>query len=427
MSRVLAGVGVGFAVWVTGCATARQVMPEAERSAPRVAAPVASAPVEVSEAAFRRAVAGLVLDMKWDVARGPTGGEGRRAWLASARGVVDEGPGKAAPSTLRLCEPTSTEECPSLEAPGLTRRRVKALSFALDTVWEGVEEAVGEVMNPVVLRTMVVSLIGTSLVMLVAPEPVTKFAALALTACLVAYLGTGPVWNLGRAFLRLMEESEHAVSDGALKAAGHRFGRVLGDNGARVLVVVALTALGGKTAMGARGPRMPGFAQAAVRAQGEAGFPLAGAMAGEVTSIALPAEGVLNVVLAPTVVAAVAMGPGGVIQGDPDGEVHHICTDKNEVSDTSGGPWTPAFEDVFRRAGMKLSDQANQVRIRGHKGPHPREYHQEVLLRLQSVMRQCRGTASCRDALVGELSQLAKELTTPGTRLRKLITRNPEA
>ena len=411
---------------VTGCAT-RRVTLETGRGESRVYTPVESRPVEVGEAAFRQAVAELVLDMKWDVALEPSGLEGRRLWLASVGGLVAGARGSTT-SSLRLCEPTQDpDECPSLHTESLTERRIRALSFALDTVWEGVEGAVGEVMSPAALRAMVVSMLGTALVMLVAPEPVTKFAALALTACLVAYLGVGPVWNIGQAFLRLMEESERAANEGALKSAGHRFGRVLGDNGARVLVVVALTALGGKTAMAARGPRMPGFTQAAARAQREGGFLLPGVLAGEVRSIALPAEGVLNVVLAPTAVAAVAMGPGGGIQGDPDGEVHHICTDKNEVSDASGGPWTPAFEDVFRRAGMKLSDPANQVRIRGHKGPHPREYHQEVLRRIQFMMRNCRGTASCRDALVGELSQIAKELTTAGTKLRKLITRNPEA
>ena len=36
----------------------------------------------------------------------------------------------------------------------------------------------------------------------------------------------------------------------------------------------------------------------------------------------------------------VALGSGG-IQGDPDGTVHHICTDKNSVSEAEGGPWTP--------------------------------------------------------------------------------------
>ncbi|XWX23385.1 AHH domain-containing protein [Melittangium boletus] len=132
-------------------------------------------------------------------------------------------------------------------------------------------------------------------------------------------------------------------------------------------------------------------------------------------------------VLAPTAVAAVAMGPGSAIQGDPEGTVHHICTDKNEVSEASGGPWTPQFEKLFGQAGMSLGDSANMVRIKGHRGPHPAEYHQEVLRRIVGAMKGCRGQGQCRAALVETLAEVARELTTAGTRLRKLITRNSEA
>jgi hypothetical protein len=66
-----------------------------------------------------------------------------------------------------------------------------ALFFAFDTVWDGVEEAVGDLTNPAALRAMVVSMVGTALVMLVAPEPITKLIAIGLTASLIAYLRTG--------------------------------------------------------------------------------------------------------------------------------------------------------------------------------------------------------------------------------------------
>ncbi|MCY1042661.1 AHH domain-containing protein [Corallococcus sp. bb12-1] len=302
-----------------------------------------------------------------------------------------------------------------------------ALSFALDTVWEGVEEALEDMLNPAALRVMVTSMIGSALVMLVAPEPITKLIALALTASLIAYLGTGPVWNLGQGFLQLMDESRDARNLSALESAGHRFGRVLGDNGARVLVLVALTALGGKEAMAAQGPKLPGFAQASLRARMEGGFQLSNVLAGEARSLSLSSAGVLNVALAPTAVAAVAMGPGSGMQGDPEGDIHHICTDKNEVSDASGGPWTPLYEDIFHVAGMKLGDPSNQVRIQGHKGPHPREYHEEVLFRIRRAMLGCRDSGQCRSALVDELANIARELTTAGTKLRKLITKNPKA
>ncbi|MBL0692971.1 AHH domain-containing protein [Comamonas sp. JC664] len=401
--------------------------------------PVESDPVEIGKEEFKRAVAQLVLDMRLDVAFREVEEDGRRSLLASSEGLVDGARGRSGPSAYeRICQrQDEPHSCLSMLAGGFSlgpsERRMLALYFALDTVWAGVEDAIRDMVNPAALRAMVTSMIGVALVMLVAPEPMTKVIAIALTASLIAYLGTGPVWNLGQGFLRLLDESRDAAGFAELERAGHRFGKVLGDNGARVLVIVALSALGGKSAMASQGPKMPGFAQAASRAQLEGGFQLSGALAGEVQAISISSAGVLNVTLAPTAVAAVVMdegagatpavGVGGRIQGDPDGNVHHICTDKNSVSDANGGPWTPEFEKLFNRAGMKLSDPSNLVRIRGHKGPHPAEYHGVVLRRIRSVMRSCRGVEQCRAALTGELAKIAQELVSKGSEMRVLITK----
>ncbi|RKH32798.1 hypothetical protein D7Y13_07510 [Corallococcus praedator] len=417
---------------MTGCATARVVNLDTGQGKPIVYTPVETAPVKIDEEAFKDAVTRLILDMKLEVALPEAAQEGR-SLLASTGGIVEGARGRpVAGSDERICQRQGDPgRClgllPGGFALGPMERRMMALSFALDTVWEGVEEALEDLLNPAALRVMVTSMIGSALVMLVAPEPITKAIALALTASLIAYLGTGPVWNLGQGFLQLMDESQAARDLSALKSAGHRFGRVLGDNGARVLVLVAMTALGGKQAMAAQGPRLPGFAQASLRARMEGGFQLSSVLAGEVHSLSLSSAGVLNVALAPTAVAAVAMGPGSEMQGDPEGDIHHICTDKNEVSDASGGPWTPIFEPYFEQAGLSLSDTANLVRIQGHRGPHPAEYHQAVLTRINDAMAGCRGAAQCRAALVDVLAEIARDLTTAGTRLRKLITKNPGA
>ncbi|MBZ4419446.1 AHH domain-containing protein [Myxococcus sp. RHSTA-1-4] len=424
---------VALLMLATGCATTRVVNLDTGQGAPIVYTPIESDPVEISEEEFKNAVTQLVLDMELNVALNEFERGDSRSLLASAGGIVDGAQGRTvSPSYERICQRQSDpSSCLSLLAGGFTlgpmERRMMALYFALDTVWEGVEEAIKDLTNPAALRAMITTMIGTALVMLVAPEPVTKLIAIALTASLIAYLGTGPVWRIGQGFLRLLEESRDAKNFSELEDAGHHFGKILGDNGARVLVVVALAALGGKNAMAAQGSKLPGAAQAALRAQAEGGFQLSAAYAGEVHAIAVPATGVLNISLAPTAIAAVAMGPGDGIQGDPDGPIHHICTDKNEISEASGGPWTPEFERYFKLAKMDLNDRANLVRIRGHKGPHPREYHQAVLDRIARAMQGCRGAAQCRAALVGELAKIAKDLTTAGTELRKLITKEPGA
>ncbi|WNG42860.1 hypothetical protein F0U60_01185 [Archangium minus] len=428
---------VALLVLATGCATTRVVNLDTGKGAPIVYTPVESDPVEISEEAFKNAVTQLVLDLKLNVALNEAERDEGRSLLASAGGIVDGAQGRMVPSSYeRICQRQSDPDgCLSLISGGFTlgvmERRMLALYFALDTVWEGVEEAIKDLANPAALRAMVSTMIGTALVMLVAPEPITKFIAVAIVASLVAYLGTGPVWNLGQGFRRLWDESKDAKNFSELEDAGHRFGKILGDNGARVLVVVALAALGGKNAMAGQASKLPGAAQAVLRAQAEGGFQWSAAFAGEVQAISVPASGVLNITLAPTAVAAVAMGAGSdgdagaqsAILGDPDGDIHHICTTKNEISDKSGGPWTPLFEELFKRAGLSMEHVVNKVRIKGHQGPHPREYHQIVFKRLIDRMRGCKGTAQCQATLVDELRKIAQLISTPGSELRNLLTK----
>lgn len=225
---------------------------------------------------------------------------------------------------------------------------------------------------------------------------------------------------IGRGFVRLWDDAERATTLIEFQDVGHRFGKVLGTNGTRVLVLVVMAALGGKSAMAAQGPKLPGFPQATLRAQAEAGFQLGAALNGGVTSIAMPAAGVLNVTLAPGATAAVAMY-SNAIRGDAEGPVHHICTNKNLTSAASGGPWTPQCERIFKKAGMSLEDAANKVRLNGHEGPHPERYHSEVVQRLQRSVARCRTTETCRADLMEELAKIANELLLPNSPLRRLI------
>ena len=417
---------------VSGCATPRLVHLDTGRGTPVAYTPADTRPVEIDEVAFKEAVTRLVLDMRLNVAARSIERDEGLSLLASTGGMIAGMQGRPlSESDAQLClRQASPDECMRLLSGGFALERVErlmlALHFALDTVWNGVADAVKDIANPATLRAMLVTLIGTSLLMLVAPEPVTKIIAIGLTASLIAYLGVGPVWNIAQGFRWLIKEADDAQSFAQLEKIGHQFGRVMGDNGARVLILVALSALGGKTAMASQGPRLPGAARAALNAQVEGGFRLSAALAGEVRSLALPSASVLNIALAPTAVAAVAMGPGNGIQGDPDGEVHHICTDKNEVSPASGGPWTPRYEKLFREAELPLDHPANKIRLKGHKGPHPQQYHERVFERVGTAMRGCDGVAQCRAALLQELQSIARELLTPGSELRMLVTKIAE-
>ncbi len=105
---------------------------------------------------------------------------------------------------------------------------------------------------------------------------------------------------------------------------------------------------------------------------------------------------------------------------------HHLATNKNSVSTLRGGPWTPRFEDFFEMAGMRLDAKENRIYLKGHTGPHPKEYHDEVYDRFQRAMRNCGTIAQCRSKLVTTLEQLADEVCTPGSHLHRLITKSQD-
>jgi HNH/ENDO VII superfamily nuclease len=97
----------------------------------------------------------------------------------------------------------------------------------------------------------------------------------------------------------------------------------------------------------------------------------------------------------------------------------------NDVSENNGGPWTPDFEGLFKKAGMSLDDPANIVYLRDHKGPHPEAYHTEIFERLSDALGTCKPLVECRAKLVDELDRIAGDVCKQGSRLNKLATRTP--
>ncbi|MBK9370983.1 MAG: AHH domain-containing protein [Deltaproteobacteria bacterium] len=107
--------------------------------------------------------------------------------------------------------------------------------------------------------------------------------------------------------------------------------------------------------------------------------------------------------------------------GRADDQIHHIMTNKNWISDATGGPWSPRFAAMARDAGMTLEDAANKVVVAGHRGPHPAEYHKLVYGHLDEATRGLVGDAYAA-AFRAELSVLRAEIITSGSRLNRLVT-----
>jgi hypothetical protein len=103
------------------------------------------------------------------------------------------------------------------------------------------------------------------------------------------------------------------------------------------------------------------------------------------------------------------------------GPGHHIATNKNWVSTIRGGPWSPRFEKIFKKAGMTLKDAENIVNIPGHAGPHPEAYHREIFDRLTQATAGKQGV-EYSEALIGELQRIARDVRREGSQLNRLLT-----
>ncbi|MCP3138946.1 AHH domain-containing protein [Pyxidicoccus xibeiensis] len=337
---------------------------------------------------------------------------------------------KLARAYERWCqEKSSSSDCLRLLDRGLTLdeegKRTLAFRFAIDSVWDETAEALEDLTD----RDAVIAMLATTGVVYfglwLLPEPFSKGVAAVLTVGLVAYLGWDTVWSLVQGWRVLAEEVRAASTFEELQHAGEKYGRVMGQNAARAFVMLAMAALGSTAqTMAAKLPTLPGSAQAALVGAEQGGFRLAAA--GQVVSVEVASGGVITIGLDPGAVASTARDPNGAASGPVDGEghEHHIATNKWKDATHSGGPWTPKLQRLFDRAGMSLDDPANRVRVPGHKGPHPQDYHEEVFRRLREATDDCLTIQHCREGLMGELRALAVEIRTPATRLNKLVTKS---
>lgn len=330
---------------------------------------------------------------------------------------------------LRWCEHTQRkgdclrllDEGPTVDGDG---RYALAMGLAMAVVNEELLEGFKALADPEAMRAAVLWTGTMYFVLLSLPEPLSKGVAAVMTVTLIVYLGVDTVWGLITGFRRLVEEADRARTFDELRDAGERYGKVMGRNAARAFTLLATVALGNTaTGFAARVPKLPGSAQASAQAGSQLGIRLAGV--GELQTVTVTGEAI-NLGLAPGAVLATAdaVGGAGLEPVDAKGHDHHIATNKWTKATRDGGPWTPQFQALFDRAGMSLNDRANIVRLKGHQGPHPQAYHEEVFQRLFEAMGRCRSMIQCREALTEELLRLARELSTEGSRLNKLVTRS---
>ncbi|NOK35554.1 AHH domain-containing protein [Corallococcus exercitus] len=432
----------------TGCSATRGVRLKTGRGAPVVHVPRAEdAPEPLEEDAFTEAVRTLAEDApvsphpREEAYRQFAGSFSTKSYAhvrgrlglvsmeepTRARLLVDDAGRELASAYGRWCQRKQTpgdclqllETGPTLDEDG---RRSLAFAIALDSVWDETSEAlVGMTDQRAVLTTIVAT--GTVyLALWLMPEPVSKGIAATMTVVLIAYLGIDTVWNLIQGWIELSEQARVARTFDELRDVGEEYGEVMGKNAARAFVMLALAAVGSTAeTFAAKVATLPGSGQASLVAAEVGGFRLGAAA--QVESAAVTSEGV-TLVLAPNAVAMSARDEKSPVASgaDVEGPEHHIASNKFWTATNRGGPWSPQFQKIFDKAGMSLDDPANKVRVPGHRGPHPQEYHEQVFRTLDRATRTCNSMASCRAQLTKALGRLAEEITRIGSDLNRMVT-----
>ncbi|WP_324951409.1 hypothetical protein [Archangium sp.] len=276
------------------------------------------APVQVSDSELTAALTTFWLDIPLRVAtsRYPLC-VGRRLALASAPLSGEAWQSDLARSYGRFCEQCGTPgDCLTLfeDGPRLQDddKRGIALALAVRPALEGVDAEVRAMLNPTRVLAILSFTITAYMALLVAPvpEPVTKGMALAFTVFMWGYLGW-ELFDLLRAYAQLYEDAPRASTFAELHEIGERFGRVIGPNSVRILVLVGTAAIGGTVSLASKAPKLPGFAQASGTVEANTGWRLLDAATGAERIIVSVPEGTIRAVLAPHVVAMAARSVAG--------------------------------------------------------------------------------------------------------------------
>lgn len=332
---------------------------------------------------------------------------------------------------LSLYGPLNSERTAAIEHS----RWFQALKRSSRYMPEGVRDAAWTLFSAPTVATSLALSMTLYMMAWAAPEPVfSKALAASVTLGLLLTYSAAELHTVGRACLQLYQEAEASRTEEELEAAAERFGRAMGGTGLRILVTVA----GAKLSQGLPSMSSGGFwaRLSPPRLAFADGGGLGGAIVGEGTRAVVSVAGgtlVLMGAASGTAASAAASTAAstrttGACREDSDNGAakrHHIATDKNELSGTSGGPWTPRFLDLFTRAEMSLDDPANLVYLIGHQGPHPQAYHQAVFNRLRAAPGDCQTVGDCRKRLVDELDALAAQICKPDSELNTLTTKKP--
>ncbi len=171
-----------------------------------------------------------------------------------------------------------------------------------------------------------------SMLLILLLNPAAPALVAVLGVGMLLYVGYDALHNLVTGWAELTGAAKAATTFEEIREAGERFGKIIGRESARAFALLLVAAIGSTAQrFAAKVPTLPGSAQVAIQAEGEAGIWLPAL--GTVEEIAVSAEGVSITLPA----NAVAMATRPHRGKGPCVETHHIATICNDKSTVRGG------------------------------------------------------------------------------------------
>jgi len=198
-----------------------------------------------------------------------------------------------------FCAATHRTNC--VEGP-LTASSVYqiAFDFALGSQWDGFVGEVKGTFDPSTIRIVLLTGMVIFMATIAIPELLSKIPAAAATMVLTAYLGARAVCGLVFGWIQMVRELDAAATFDQVRAAGQRYGHLVGAQTARILILLATAAIS-EGGLIARLMRLPRAAQASA------------ALAAETGGVALEAVGGVKDVR--VLQGGVAIAVGGITTG----------------------------------------------------------------------------------------------------------------
>jgi hypothetical protein len=225
-----------------------------------------------------------------------------------------------------------------------------ALALAFGSVLDETREALArELLDIRALISMVVWTVALYCMMWVVPEPTTKALAASLTLILMGWLGLQTVYGLMDGWARMADAAHHASTFEELRTAGGEFGKVLGEDAARAMILAVAT-LSGHTLgqVASRVKSLPGFNRAGAQFEAQGGAAVM--VHAEAMEATLATEGAL----------ARAVEVVEMVATSPQGPMAVVMFKKGQGSGAGTTPGGRSSETVIRHRGgnrqVELSD-----------------------------------------------------------------------